>query len=321
MTHVTQEALRGAKNLVLSLGDLQAGEAVVVVSDTDTKDLGALLARIAEEGGGKVSHFTVAPYPIHGTEPPDEVARAMAESRLIFGITGKSMAHTKARLRACDGGARYLSLPEYTWDMLENPAMGIDFKVCAARAKVVADVLTRAKDIHITTDAGTDIRLSAEGRAANFCPGYVDRDHRLGSPPDIESNVSPVEDASEGVVVVDGSIAAPGFGRLPEPVILTVKGGLIREMRGHRETVAKLDALFAKYPENAKVLAEFGIGFNPEAKLCGNMLMDEGCFGTFHFGFGSNATVGGKNSVPFHLDFIFYAGGFFADGERVRVSS
>ena len=34
------------------------------------------------------------------------------------------------------------------------------------------------------------------------------------------------------------------------------------------------------------------------------MLEDEGCAGTIHLGFGSNATIGGRNEVAFHLDFV-----------------
>jgi leucyl aminopeptidase (aminopeptidase T) len=80
--------------------------------------------------------------------------------------------------------------------------------------------------------------------------------------------------------------------------------------------VKELEALFEKYGKKARVLAEFGIGFNEAAELCGNMLMDEGCYGTFHFGFGSNSTVGGKNVVGFHLDFVFYGNEFEIDGVR-----
>lgn len=316
----TPEAVAGAKNLVTGLGHLAPGERVCIVSDTTTKDLGALLESIAKESGaGAVAHHVVAPFPVHGTEPPADVAAAMAASDLILGITSKSMAHTKARVGACERGARYLSLPEYDWELLRHPAMRIDFAKHAAKARAIADILTEAREIRVVAPGGTDIVLDGTGRIANFCPGYVDRDHRLGSPPDIECNVSPVEEGSNGVVVIDGSIAYPGFGKLATPVRLDVKAGLITKISGDEKLVAEIEALFAKYPKNARVLAEFGIGFNPEAKLCGNMLMDEGCYGAFHFGFGSNATVGGKNSVPFHVDFVFYASEFYADGKLVRV--
>ena len=34
------------------------------------------------------------------------------------------------------------------------------------------------------------------------------------------------------------------------------------------------------------------------------MLPDEGALGTVHIGIGANSTIGGTNSVPFHLDHI-----------------
>ena len=33
-------------------------------------------------------------------------------------------------------------------------------------------------------------------------------------------------------------------------------------------------------------------------------MFDEGAANCIHFGFGSNSTVGGKNEVSFHLDFV-----------------
>jgi leucyl aminopeptidase (aminopeptidase T) len=204
--------------------------------------------------------------------------------------------------------------------MLMHPALRIDYRAAAARARRTADALTGAKVLRVTSPGGTDITLDATGRTPNFCPGYVDAAGALGSPPDIETNVSPVEEASNGVVVVDGSIASPQFGRAASPLKLTVKDGCITRFEGGPEGwVQQLEALFSRYPANAKVLAEFGIGFNPEAKLCGNMLLDEGCYGAFHFGFGSNSTVGGKNVVGFHLDFMFFSSAFFIDGRKFEV--
>ena len=66
-----------------------------------------------------------------------------------------------------------------------------------------------------------------------------------------------------------------------------------------------------------KVLAELGIGFNEKAKLCGNMLIDEGAANCIHFGFGSNSTVGGKNEVSFHLDFIVKNANLFVDDKLI----
>jgi leucyl aminopeptidase (aminopeptidase T) len=89
-------------------------------------------------------------------------------------------------------------------------------------------------------------------------------------------------------------------------VTLTVRDGKIVDFESSdRDLVATLRGLFARVGDDrAYVLAECGIGLNTEARLTGSMLTDEGAYGNVHFGFGSNATVGGKNKVPFHLDFV-----------------
>ncbi len=110
-----------------------------------------------------------------------------------------------------------------------------------------------------------------------------------------------------------------GLGKLDSPIKLIIKKGSINSIEGDARCCEILESLFERYGERARVLAEFGVGFNEKAKLCGNMLIDEGCFGTFHFGFGSNSTVGGKNEVNFHLDFIFYAEEAFLDDRRIKI--
>jgi leucyl aminopeptidase (aminopeptidase T) len=104
---------------------------------------------------------------------------------------------------------------------------------------------------------------------------------------------------------VDGSIPCRDLGKLATPVTLAVRKGVIAAISGRGPEAGILEQVFAACgrPE-ARVLAEFGIGLNPLASLTGRMLEDEGCAGTIHLGFGSNATIGGRNHVPFHLDFV-----------------
>lgn len=312
-------ALEAARNILCRLGNHREGEKVCFVSDEGTRAVGDLFVALATEIEVPHQHLIVKPFAIHGQEPPPEVASEMAASDLVLGLTHFSMAHTRARQTCSQRGVRYLSMPEYSLELLQHPSLRIDFQKSAQGARRLADALTAGKQVRVVSPAGTDIELGIAGRTGNFCPGYVDEQCLLGSPPDIEANVSPEETKSNGRVVVDGSIPYPGFGRLEQPLTLEVRGGKINKIDGPKAQVAALEKLFAKHGEKARVLAEFGIGFNEAAKLCGNMLIDEGCRGTFHFGFGSNSTVGGQNVVNFHLDFIFYASQFQLDGELVTI--
>lgn len=298
--------ISGADCLLRVCGNIQSNERVLIVCDPSTRQVAQVVEQRARFITQAVSVCEIPELRMHGEEPPAQVGKAMLEADICLGLTAKSICHTQARLKAAAKGCRYLSLPDYSLDVLRSPSLHADYAKQAEAAKKIADRFTAGDRIHVTSRSGTDIRLSIRGRKGNCCPGYVRNAGDLGSPPDIESNVSPLETESEGIVIVDGSIPYPGLGVLKSPVTLRVKAGLIYKMEGEPVVLRKLDALF-QMPKSKKayVLAECGVGLNDLATLSGVMLTDEGALGTMHFGFGSNATVGGVNAVPFHLDFVF----------------
>lgn len=305
-TAATEAMVEGADLLLTKCGRLRSHERITIVCDATTRAQGQLLESRAKRISSNVTLVEVPTLSMHGQEPPAAAAEAMFGSDLCVGITAKSMAHSRARQRACANGSRYLSLPDYSMELFSDPSLRADYEARAVLARFVADAFTVGSHVEVKTDAGTSITMSAAGRVGNCCPGYVQGPGELGSPPDIEANVSPIETSAEGIVVVDGSIPYPTLGLLKSPITLTVTGGRIVRMDGDPVVVAELRRLFESAGSpRAYVLAECGVGLNDMASLTGVMLTDEGAAGTMHFGFGSNSTVGGLNEVPFHLDFVF----------------
>lgn len=293
-------------HLLLRCGNLVPGERALLIFDSTTRDISRLFVARSAALGLSLETHEIPVAPIHGTEPPAGAAEKMIGADICLGLTLMSLAHTEARRTLCARGGRYLSLPEYTMDLLTDPSIGVDYRQRAPVVRRVADALSAAARIRVTTALGTDLVCNASGRVGNYCPGFVEKAGDLGSPPDIEANISPVEEDSRGMIVVDGSIPCAEIGLLETPVTLTVEGGKIVDFASRdRSLLATLRGLFERLgDERAYVLAECGIGLNTEARLTGSMLTDEGAYGNIHFGFGSNATVGGKNKVPFHLDFV-----------------
>lgn len=296
--------LEGALILAKKCAGIQPDEKILLVSDQDTRELGEVLAAACRSLSGRVEHHTIPNLTMHGMEPPAEVAGKMAASDVVFGVTSYSMAHTRARKALTDNGGRYMSLPDYSFKLLADMSLRADFDLHAGEAKALETLLNTGKRVLVRTDAGTELALNITGRRANCCPGVCREPSSLGSPPDIETNIAPVEDDSHGIIVVDGSIPCPQVGILKSKITLSVDKGRIVHIGGDPAVCDTLESLFNPYGPDSRVLAELGIGLNPKARLTGVMLTDEGCRGTVHFGFGSNATIGGANHVPFHLDFV-----------------
>jgi len=295
-------------------GALRESESLIILCDNTTRDLGEAFKSQAVNITRQANLIEIPLANKHGEEPPLYVQKLMSQASMVVSLCKYSLAHSKARIEAASHGARFLSMPCYSWDLLNDPAVTLDFKSQAPIVKRIADAFTAGSFVYVTTRSGTDIAMDIRSRKGNCCPGFVSQPGELGSPPDIEANVSPLEDESKGSIVVDGSITCPEIGLLEQSVRLALKVGKVQKIESkNKYYVEALNRIFGELDSKRRVLAECGVGLNPLAKLSGVMLTDEGALGGVHFGFGSNHTVGGKNEVDFHLDFVVRTANLMVD--------
>ncbi len=294
--------MNAVNNLLSICADIKAHEEVLVIADPSTTNVADIIAKQASLMA-KTHSICIPAMTMHGQEPTESIADLMLEHNVIIGLTKKSLAHTNARQQASKKGNRYLSLPDYSLELLEHEALRFDFRKLITEADKIANLLTKGICCKVTSKLGTNISFDLKGRQANSCPGIASKPGTLASPPDSETNIAPLEYATNGTIVVDGSIPCEELGILKKPITLKVEKGFITSIFGAKSDI--LDNLFAKTGNpKSKILGEVGIGLNPKASICGIMLIDEGCRGTVHFGFGSNCTIGGVNDAPIHLDMI-----------------
>ncbi len=305
--NLADEAVRGARWLVGHCAAVSASERVLVIASTDTREIGRIVANECRDAGAETVETLISELKIHGCEPPSPVAASMLESDVIFCLSRMSLAHSEARRAATARGGRFLSLPDYSIEQLASESLIVDFGALSAEASSLGDRLEAAEWVHITSALGTDLKFRVSGRTANRCPGVVRTAGTLGSPPDAETNIAPIEGSAEGIAVIDGSVPCRQLGLLKEPIALHFEAGSVLRVSGATEAAAIAEGMFNNAGPKSRILGEFGIGLNPKAELCGSMLQDEGCRGTIHLGIGSNITIGGRNAVPFHVDFVMRA--------------
>jgi len=298
-------------SLIYNCAYADCNSKALILTDIYTKELGELIKEIADIEKLNFTHITIEAFRIHGEEPLKYVSNEMLKYDIVFGLTKMSMAHSKSRLAFTNNGGRYLSLPDYSMDVLNSPALQYDFRNLIDISSRISHQMTKGKQIRLKSKKGTELVCNIEGRYGNPAPGCCFDKGIIASPPDAETNIAPIEEDSNGVLYIDGSIPCAEIGLLKKDVILTIKNGKVVNIEGDYKNT--LDDLFNNAGEKSRIVAEIGIGLNPLAKLCGSMLEDEGCLGTVHVGIGANATIGGKNSVPFHLDHVMKDVTFYID--------
>lgn len=188
---------------------------------------------------------------------------------------------------------------------LLNP-VNIEYKKLREEQLTVKNTLDNAKEIRVTTKAGTDIWIKVKkGKAVSNDGNYV-ISGTGGNVPAGEVYLPPLK--SEGVIIVDGS-SRNEFGTwlVKNPFKMIVEKGAVVSIEGGKEAKLLEAGLLlaeekAKYPERVRRLAELGIGFNPAARIIGSMIIDEKTKGTCHFAIGSNYWFGGDNRTIIHFD-------------------
>ncbi len=197
-------------------------------------------------------------------------------------------------------GARYASMPLFHPDMFLGP-MNVDWDYVAKLSMDIADMLTEAQWVHVRDAWGTGMEFSLEGREALADTGLFHKPGDYGNLPAGEAFIAPVETSAYGTLVIRyGPDRA-----LKSPLKLKFKDGAVEEMDGEREYKAHLERVFNTY-DNARRIAEFGVGTNPGAKRVDNVLEAEKILGTIHIAIGDNAGFGGTNRVPFHTDYVVF---------------
>ena len=308
--------MQGARTIMDNCVSLKAGETVLIVTDMVQEKIARVLACAAVERGAEVVVSVMKPRKRVGEEPPKLIAESMKHADVVLIPVSYSVTHTFAVKEAAEHGARLLVLTDFTEDMLISGGIEADFRALKPTCKGVADAFAKGSSVRVTTPGGTDLTLDITGRRGNalYC---VVEPGEFSTIPTVEANSSPVEGSANGRIVADASIPYLGIGVLDEPVVAEVKDGFITKISGGRQTEMLKRDLASHNDHNCYNIAELGVGLNPQCRLCGIMLEDEGVIPTAHIGIGTSITLGGTVKAPTHYDLLMWDPKIEVDGKVI----
>ena len=244
----------------------------------------------------------------------------MLDVSVVLAITNYSLTHTNARSSASTAGVRVASMPGFEAIMLEpNGPIAVDVQRIAADCQAFALYLTRANEVHLTTEYGTDLFFSIQGRPGLVDDGLFASAHgKWGNLPAGEIYTVPLERTGRGKLVVP----AGWYERLSEEITFYVEGGEVIQGQGGGtggDWLRQMLNLESDDPiyKARRNLAELGIGANPNARRPENVLEAEKIKGTVHIAFGDNLHMGGRVEADFHEDFIQPKPDLYLDGSPV----
>ena len=220
-----------AEDVLTSCLAVKTGEEVLIITDDSRKEIGEAIYEAAGNLGCEKLLMVMKEREVSGQEPPKAIAAAMKAADVVIVPTAQSLTHTNARIEAAKAGTRVATMPGITKEMFSRGAMTADYNEVEKLTAKVTEMLTRASRARIEKD-GYVLNIKIRGKNAVPSPGVYREGGKCGNLPSGEAYIAPLEDGSDGEMIIDGSMV--GIGKLESPLHMTISGGKLRSVTGEK---------------------------------------------------------------------------------------
>jgi leucyl aminopeptidase (aminopeptidase T) len=303
------ELSQAAEKAIVQALALKEGEQFLLITDKHKMEIAEALAYWAKEVGAETTTYLMTESLRPITEPTTLFRLLCVKASAMAYMLDARMEEKQFRgymVKAGVANARICMMPGLTRDMMER-LVNIDFHELDLFGKKLMDKLADSEDILVENADGTHVEFSVKGRVWKNDNGDISQKGQHGNLPAGEVFTAPVEESFNGKLVISLIDDKLGKGMMEFE-----KGRLIGyEGKGIEEIVAHIGE-----DDTGKIIGEFGIGTNPGAKICPNMLEAEKAFGTAHFAIGDSYGMG-INTSPHHYDALVDKVSIRAKGEYI----
>jgi 2,5-dihydroxypyridine 5,6-dioxygenase len=294
---------------VFGLCGVKTGDACAVLSETQTRPELPQLAELALlRMGARPFHVVLpaqplsAPVPVRSTGASDAigqlepVVQALASSVFVADCTVEGLQHAVELPRILAGGARVLAISHEHPEILER---GLPR---AEDEGVVRDAMRRlkgAQDMHVSSAAGTDLRISLAGARVGGVWGFTSRPGTLSHWPGGLVLAFPAAGSVNGTLVLDKGDVNLTFKRyLQDPVTLVIENDHVVQVLGDNVDAELMRGYFEAWGDkSAYAVSHVGWGLNRRARWDSMLFQDKADFngtelrafaGNFLFSTGAN---------------------------------
>jgi 2,5-dihydroxypyridine 5,6-dioxygenase len=307
---------------VFGLCEVRAGDPVALFSETQSRPVNVQLAELALLRLGAKPFHVVVPspaqsvaVPIRSTGASDAIQRltpviqALGSSALFVDLTVEGVLHAPELPEILKMGARGIMIsnehPEALERLAPDPAL-------EERVKAGMKMLRGAKEMHVTSPAGTDLRVKLEGAVVGGVWGFTKRPGTMTHWPGGLCLCFPPKASTKGrLVMAKGDVNLTFKRYLETPVTLTVENDYVTRIEGDGVDAELFRSYIAAWGDReAYAVSHVGWGMNKGARWDALPFYDKRDFngtelrafaGNFLYSTGANEVAGRHTLGHFDL--------------------
>jgi 2,5-dihydroxypyridine 5,6-dioxygenase len=266
---------------------VKPGEVAAILSESQSRAINVELAELALESlGATVFHISLptprlsAPVPVrstgasHALQGIAPVVESLAKCGFIADLTVEGLLHAPELGDILKGGARIMVVSNEHPEILERtvPDPALEPKV-----RLGMRMLKSAREMHVTSPHGSDLRVALEGARVGGIWGYTEKPGTITNWPGGLCLAFPRAGAANGrLVLAPGDINLTFKRYLETPVTFTIVDDYITAIDGDGiDAALTRDYLAAWNDPNAAAVSHVGWGMNPGARWVSGILYDK----------------------------------------------
>lgn len=286
---------------VFGLCKVGRGDAVAILSETQSRRLNVQLAELAlDRLGARWFHVVVptprqtAPVAVRSTGASDAIGRlepvvsALSQASFVADLTVEGLLHAVELPQILQGGARVLMVsnehPEALERLMPDPAL-------AAKVRAGLKMLRSARKMRVTSPAGTDLTVALAGARVGGGWGFTEKPGTISHWPGGLCLCFPGPGSVSGrLVMAPGDINLTFKRALESTVTLTIADDYVTDIGGDGLDAALMRDYFAAWGDrDAYAVSHVGWGMNQKARWDSLVMYDRNeTNGTEQRAFGGN---------------------------------
>lgn len=301
----------------LELCKLRPNETLAVLTqDNDRQTYAEAFLASAQQLGAHAFQVNVPSRPKFGTMLQNVGKTALANNRPAIEALKSAdlvidlmfLLFSPEQIEITDSGTRMLLVLEPV-EVLSRMFPDTDLR---RRVEHGESLLKKARRIHITSPAGTDVTYDLGQYPVITEYGYTDTSGRWDHWPSGFLFTQGKDDGVNGTVVLDrGDIVCAFRKYIEDPVTLRIERGYVKAIEGKGLDATLLRNYMSSFDERAYAISHIGWGLNQKAQWHHMAIADAqkeigmdalSYYGNVLFSTGPNTELGGKNDTPCHVD-------------------
>ncbi len=286
---------------VFGLCKVGRGDAVAILSETQSRQLNVQLAELAlDRLGARWFHVVVptprqtAPVAVRSTGASDAIGRlepvitALSQASFVADLTVEGLLHAAELPQILQGGARVLMVsnehPEALERLMPDPAL-------AGKVRAGLKMLRSAREMRVTSPAGTDLTVALTGARVGGGWGFTEKPGTISHWPGGLCLCFPGPGSVSGrLVMAPGDINLTFKRALESTVTLTIADDYVTDIGGDGLDAALMRDYFAAWGDrDAYAVSHVGWGMNQKARWDSLVMYDRNeTNGTEQRAFGGN---------------------------------